>query len=733
MFTNLVNPIDWKECVYFDVETVSTIDEMRTVASKELTLEAQLNYLNPKNAKYFAVGVFTDNPLQVEGLQAFKMDDRVVYYNTEPFTANEIADAVLCIADAYNRRVLVAHNGKKFDFLIFLNAMHDDYLVHLRFQKHSYYLQCGRKYYRLVDTMDLAKAMQSPSLDKLSKLLGIGEKNLKNAETLQDYNVNDVLLLMDVGLKFKELGFQYTPTATARSYVNGVMEKIGITKIKQFPEDLGCDYVGGRTEVFYHKGENLYCYDANSLYPSVMAHFEFPKMEVRTVKNSLGEKETIGVVRLVKLAMLDCIKKRIDKYNATIWNPEPCNPFELKSRIEKVYGKTHVLLFVRITGIKDNLPEHAKQFAQRYFPFSYFDDGRRLFRFNPERIYQVQSYETAFLHFFEYEIVDGYYFYTDKFFLADEMQELYKERQKLKAECNLLQYFYKIVMNSSYGIFGLRDVIVQPLETYLKRRGRFKHGIGKFFLTVREGRKQGTKGIIYEDTLVRLQVFTPTESGAPQLVVARDFSVFSLPIFAITITSHARFWLHAVIYYLIRNGYKVFYCDTDSVFTDAPAVVFQELSLLGKDMLQWKMEYEIDRAYFFVPKCYALKAKEIEIVKAKGVGSTFVTQRTQTVVNKDSTKITNFENRVIERVFIKHTGFAAKIPDLSTPNWESKWNDDNVPSVAAFDHLRIIEFLKTFSDEKYVNDYLLWLKEYKDALEVQKMLQIPESAKQLVK
>jgi len=258
MFVDLVNRIDWTEdTVFFDVETVSTIEEMQRVASGELSKEERVKYLNPASAKYVAIGVFSNKVKRIGNLKVSRRNDKVIYYNTEPLTAEQIADLVLTVADKYGKKCIVAHNGKKFDFLVFLNGLHNGKLITLRFTKGSFYIQNCRTYYRLIDTIDLAKAMQSQSLDKLSQLLGIGQKNTKTAKTLQDYNVNDVVLLMEIAKKFKELGFQYTPTATARTFIAKVMEEKGFTKIKQTPFDIHVDYIGGRTEIFRHSSHSI--------------------------------------------------------------------------------------------------------------------------------------------------------------------------------------------------------------------------------------------------------------------------------------------------------------------------------------------------------------------------------------------------------------------------------------------------------------------------------------------
>lgn len=62
----------------------------------------------------------------------------------------------------------------------------------------------------------------------------------------------------------------------------------------------------------------------------------------------------------------------------------------------------------------------------------------------------------------------------------------------------------------------------------------------------------------------------------------------------------------------------VYYCDTDSIVTDTPLPnSFLHDSELGK----WKLEYELTKAFFIAPKCYAMfhGSPDQVVAKCKGV------------------------------------------------------------------------------------------------------------------
>jgi len=674
VFKNIATPTDWENAIYFDIETADNIEIMRKIVENELTIDEKIKYLNPANLKHLSAGLWLNDFDIVHEFENFtykRVENAVIYYNKREIDVITAVNFLLLLADAYERRTFVAHNGKKFDFLIFIYHPQTT----LRYAKNTFYLQKKRNYYKLVDTMDIAKSIGVMKLDELAQKFNVVRKNLMTATDINEYNANDVYVLMNVAKEFERLGFHATPTRTARLWLADVMKKHKLEKIAQ--AKISLDYIGGRTEVFKHFAKNINVFDANSLYPTVMCEFKFPSLQGNRVMFS-------------KISNIDTVKRYIDKKLANVWSNNLNTPFDLKRAFDEEFD-TQFILFVEIEDFNDEIEEYQKKFASQYFPFSYFDKGKRYFRLQKGKIYQVQGYEVAFLRFFNWKLLGGYSFLTSKLFFADEMRELYAERQRLKREGNDLQLLYKIIMNSSYGIFGLRDIVVKELDKY-------KNELGTFFLEMRECRKFGEKGICYTDTLVRQDVFISLESDK-KVVIARDFSTFSVPLWATHITSCARFWLHSVMLFLTKLNKMVYYCDTDSVFTDADVSDFEKLCLLGNNLLEWKHETSIEKAFFFAPKSYILKFSNENLkIKAKGLGNALekevITQR----VFKNSSAIVKNDVIKIDKRFVNPLSPTKKIPDNSL---NSVWNDKELTFIQAFPHDFIIsEF------PEVANDYL---------------------------
>jgi DNA polymerase elongation subunit (family B) len=108
-------------------------------------------------------------------------------------------------------------------------------------------------------------------------------------ETLK-YCIQDCISLYQVINKFNILIFEQFNLnvhrfATLSSLALGIYRanflgdhKIPIISGKLF-NDLRKSYTGGSTEMFIpspNKNENIYCYDVNSLYPTVMKNFDMP-------------------------------------------------------------------------------------------------------------------------------------------------------------------------------------------------------------------------------------------------------------------------------------------------------------------------------------------------------------------------------------------------------------------------------------------------------------------------
>jgi hypothetical protein len=688
-YVNIATPTRWADYVYFDVETVGSIEEMQRVATGELERDEKLKFLNPFNAKFFAAGVRgAPNPVLATelGLSYKTYRERwTIYYNEEPMSREQIALSLLSIADRLGKRGFVAHHGKRFDFLIFLRLAG----LSLRVSKGTYYLQKGKRFYSLIDTIELGKALGKLSLNELAEhFIGKGKITFE-AQTLSEYNVHDVYLLMKICKAFEKLKLHATPTRTARLWLAGIMKDKGVKRIVQPKIEL-LDYVGGRVEVFHHKGENLYCYDANSLYPSVMSCLLHPSAVKR------GKSIVVNVHEVAKPDDELARKVLQERINKEIERAPLCSPFDLLTFMNSL--KWHYLLFVRIKGIRQGLEPHLETFARKYFPFSFYDERRR-FVLDRQAVYQVQGYEVAFLKLFDWELLAGYFYKPSSLFFAAPMAELYKERQRLKREGNDLQLLYKIIMNSLYGTFGLRDYRVVELSGELQSLYFYVQGITKRRNMLQQS--DADDFVHYRDAVRARDVLVSLTGKTKSYVQGKEFSFFSVPLWATSITSGARFWLHAVILALLSQGSKVYYVDTDSVYTDATPGQLEKIGLLGSAMLQWKLEAEIERFIAFAPKSYAYVANKTLAIKAKGTGRGLIREAPTVIVHKakQGRIVKDAETKEVVRRFANPFALPSKIPDRSSPTWESKVNYERAPFATAFPLSMVASFMPEIADE----------------------------------
>lgn len=109
--------------------------------------------------------------------------------------------------------------------------------------------------------------------------------NLK--EEAIKYCIQDCITLYQIIYKFAKLIFSKwnvnlnkyptLPSLAFAIYRSNFMKEFTIPKISgKMYEDIKQSYTGGHTDTYKPSGEDLYHYDVNSLYPSVMATYEMP-------------------------------------------------------------------------------------------------------------------------------------------------------------------------------------------------------------------------------------------------------------------------------------------------------------------------------------------------------------------------------------------------------------------------------------------------------------------------
>jgi len=164
-------------------------------------------------------------------------------------------------------------------------------------------------------------------------------------------------------------------------------------------------------------------------------------------------------------------------------------------------------------------------------------------------------------------------FAQPKFIFKDYIEDLYKMRLEAKEKKDgVTDTMCKLLMNSCYGRMGLN-------------RNREELIVDNFTKNAKP-------------------VFTFVNKHEEVLMISKRDSyvknTFSNVAIAAWITSGARVHLHKL---LMENEKGIHYCDTDSLFTT-------KKNKTGNELGELKLEYELDKAIFLLPKTYALHCRE---------------------------------------------------------------------------------------------------------------------------
>jgi len=213
-------------------------------------------------------------------------------------------------------------------------------------------------------------------------------------------------------------------------------------------------------------------------------------------------------------------------------------------------------------------------------------------RLNNKLIFPLGEFISSYTHLelrkalsLGYEIINIYegVYFTEKINIFKEfVTDNYNKRIRYKREGNPIQHTFKIILNSLYGKFGQKYDEKQDI-----------HFINNFDFSNNNVSK-------YESVEVLKDFFVITKK------LNDKPPSFSQPIWSIYVTAYGRLLMYETFE---KIGFdNVFYCDTDSIFTD---VKLEE----GENLGQLKLEQFIKEGLIIKPKFYEIDGS----VKAKGL------------------------------------------------------------------------------------------------------------------
>lgn len=299
-------------------------------------------------------------------------------------------------------------------------------------------------------------------------------------------------------------------------------------------------YFGGRNEAFYIGtiNKNILKLDINWSYPARMVDSLIPWIYKQTIKNINYNKNLFGFVKVI---------------------------------IKSNFNNNWLNKVIPVVGIHDN--------GKLIFPI--FEEYTKVKIFSEELHYILENnyYElkdNKILTYYEFEGTRCFeHFITD----------IYNKRLQAKKEYNEAYWdMLKVIMNSSYGCFGIKNESTNSIIgnnkqlLYYLLQGNLKNY--EYLDTKKE---DDINNVFLEFTKLTNYKF-------------QNIAVAS------AITSYARLFLHKTMQKITDMGYNVFYCDTDSIFTDIPknelldenkkwiTSIIVDPNILGA----WKIENEIE-------------------------------------------------------------------------------------------------------------------------------------------
>ena len=206
---------------------------------------------------------------------------------------------------------------------------------------------------------------------------------------------------------------------------------------------------------------------------------------------------------------------------------------------------------------------------------------------------------------YRFEILEGYTFEKAIIF-ESYVDQLYKLRLEYSKD-NPLNLVSKLLLNSLYGRFGMSDSFTSIKVMNQKEYAKFEP---KNINSILDVTPIGDKYMVETFSQKREDIaLTNPEKQVHNVNIA----------IAAAIPAYGRMHMFNVMYELHKLGIKVYYMDTDSLYTDKP---IPDYLISQTELGKFKLEHNINKAIFLAPKVYALETDKGEhIFKVKGLTS----------------------------------------------------------------------------------------------------------------
>ena len=397
-------------------------------------------------------------------------------------------------------------------------------------------------------------------------------------------------------------------------------------------------YYGGAVDAYIPFGKNIKSYDVNSLYPSSMfnnpmpvgnpyyfegdiSYFDKINFNYPTDSELNGDKNS----NIKPKTIFSCLNE--------IFNDE--NPVEFKNKIKSFLNLDNKN---KVLSNENNLPFGFFEVDIKTPPKDTWNQPILLKKHNIgnggiRTIAPVGNWKGVYFSQELYNAIDknpNHKFKTHRGFLfrqgnlfKDYVDTLFNLRINNPKD-SPLNIISKLLLNSLYGRFGMSPD--KPNHVILNDRiKKDKIFIDNDILNITDLGK-GNELYSYVSNKENLETFNDKKGKYSNLFI--NVSI------AAAITGYSRIFMS---YYKNNPLIKIYYSDTDSIFTDIDlSTIYPEL--VGKGLGQLKPEYDFKEACFLAPKVYGGITQIGEsIVKAKGVKNIIPYDDLKTLLQKENT------------------------------------------------------------------------------------------------
>lgn len=523
--------------------------------------------------------IFT-NKILLEMIQSKKMLERDVIIGCMKL----FVDYIKKNHTDFNKHTLYAHNGSKYDLIFLLKEiiLYDTDIQIItksviesnnRFLNISIKIQDSEITFKdsyallpyslssLCHSFQTVNSKIDIDIDKLKKI----NKIIENFDEIVSYNVYDVLSLYEILIIFAKQIFDLFKLNITKSTTIASLARNILRTDKYFSEDLYNipDYVEDFIKKSYFGGRTE-CFILGHIKDKIINCYDINSSYIYSGVKALPLGKSIRIKE-------DSIEKVLK---------------------DPLYNQSFVKVLAKVkenVDLNNFIPVHPIKTKEGLIIFPIIKDWLEIIVYLPEL-------KLGLFVGYEYKYIEGFYF-KSSYSLKNIFNSMYGERIKYNKK-NILNFVYKLIGVSIYGCFGYNVLNKSNIKISNKH--------SKDHIKYLKKNKLKNTSIIGNYELNEI---------ISDIDIDRNYAIAS------AITSYGRIRLYEIYLDIIKKGFKIYYSDTDSVFTDLYMENYSDLvskynlntNVLGG--LKNEMVPSCNEGYIIGNKKYVFTNKEHNVIK----------------------------------------------------------------------------------------------------------------------